>query len=82
MGWPQTVHDVPLVLHAVASCALGTASNILKSQLQTIENQRVPLNSVEAEFSQMPNLLCALTPVPYEGSISKFIYDSNPLFFY
>ena len=32
--------------------------NILKSQLQTIENQRVPLNSVETEFSQMPDLLC------------------------
>ena len=26
VGWPQTVHDVSAVLHAVASCALGTAS--------------------------------------------------------
>ena len=34
--------------------------NILKSLLQTndIENQTVPLNSVETEFSQMPDLLC------------------------
>ena len=27
MGWPQTVH-VPSVLHAVASCALGTATSM------------------------------------------------------
>ena len=26
IGRPQTEHDVPPVLHAVASCALGTAS--------------------------------------------------------
>ena len=36
----------------------STLYNILKSQLQTIENQTVPLNSVETEFSQMPDLLC------------------------
>ena len=30
---------------------------MLKSQLQTIESQTVGLNSVETEFSQMPNLL-------------------------
>ena len=29
MRWPQTVHDVSAVLHAVASCALGTASILL-----------------------------------------------------
>ena len=38
--------------------ALLLLYNILKSQLQTIENQRVPLNSVETQFSQMPDLLC------------------------
>ena len=26
MRWPQAVHDVSAVLHAVASCALGTAT--------------------------------------------------------
>ena len=44
--------------------ALRPLYNILKSQLQTIENQRVLLNSVETESSQMPDLLCVKEMTP------------------
>ena len=30
-----------------------------------IENQTVPLNSVETDFSQMPDLLCDMEKVPF-----------------
>ena len=38
--------------------ALLLLYNIVKSQSQTMEIRRVGLNSVETEFSQMPDLLC------------------------
>ena len=44
--------------------ALLLLYNILKSQFQTIEIQTVGLNSVETEFTQMPDFLC-ITPKVY-----------------
>ena len=51
----QKVISVTTLIHFKALLLLY---NIVKSQLQMIEIQRVGLNSIETEFSQMPDLLC------------------------
>ena len=53
--------------------ALLPLYNILKSQLQTIENQRVPLNSVETEFSQMFDIYYALAYNSFSDEVKQTV---------